>query len=81
MKIAQTPDRVLKVASTYDLEEETITEIEGMIEEGPIVSTTQGNSFNRPNFWGLRFTNTKIPYIKYITEMICRAVSTNQFAK
>lgn len=37
-----TPDRVLRVASTFDLDEETISKIEDMIEEGPIVSTTQG---------------------------------------
>ena len=38
-------DRVLKVSSTYDLEEETISRIEDMIEEGPIVPATQGKSF------------------------------------
>ena len=36
------PDRVLRVASTFDLEEETITKIEDMIEEGPIIPTTPG---------------------------------------
>lgn len=35
-----TPDRVIKVASPYDLYEEAITVIEDMIEKGPIVSTT-----------------------------------------
>lgn len=40
-----TPDRVIKVASPYDLDEEAITVIEDMIEKGPIVSTTQGKSF------------------------------------
>lgn len=38
-------DRVLKVSSTYDLEEETISRIEDMIEKGPIVPATQGKSF------------------------------------
>ena len=36
---------MLKVSSTYDLEEETISRIEDMIEEGPIVPATQGKSF------------------------------------
>ena len=40
-----TPDRVIKVASSYDLDEEAMTVIEDMIEKGSIVSTTQGKSF------------------------------------
>ena len=40
------PERVLRVTSTFNLEEETITKIEDMIEEGPIVSTKRGKSFN-----------------------------------
>ena len=40
------PERVLRVASPFYLEEYTITKIEDMIEEGPIVSTKRGKSFN-----------------------------------